>query len=174
MTVVAPVSLTLLYPQRFQGNSPSRSAFMRDTIQMEALMYGNCSVLHVEDDDADHVLFQRDLEKLRFTGKYVRVSSFEEAKQYVSRPDSDAPDLIIADSKLGIYNGLDIVQWAKAQEKLKETPVVVYSAAIAPHQRADVLSAGAAACLTKPIDSRETLTALEIILSYVVQRCRQK
>ena len=136
-------------------------------------MHANCTILHIEDDDADHILFRRDLEKLGFSGDYVRVSSFDLAKKWLTEEDQ-APDLIIADSKLGIYNGLDIVRWAKNDEKLKEAPVVVYSAAIAPHQRTEVLSAGVAACLTKPIDSTETLTSLEIILGYVDQRCRQK
>jgi len=135
-------------------------------------MHGKCTILHIEDDDMDHALFERDLKKLEFTGNYVRVPSFNDAKQYLTAPEAPRPDLIIADSKLGIYNGVDIVKWVKGTEGLRDTPVVVYSSAISPQQRKDVFDAGAAACLTKPIDSKESLTALDIILSYVDSRCR--
>jgi CheY-like chemotaxis protein len=87
--------------------------------------------------------------------------------------DSECPNLIIADSKLGIYNGLDIVQWMKAQPALCDIPVVVYSGAISPTQGQAVLEAGAVACLNKPIDSDETLVALQIILNYLDVRCRK-
>lgn len=137
-------------------------------------MHNGCTILHIEDDEADHILFKRDLQKLAFSGDYVRVPSFEQARQYLANPESKLPSLIIADSKLGIYNGLDIVRWAKGEVKLHDIPVVVYSTAVAPQQKKEVLGAGAAACLTKPIDSRETLTALEMILSYVDSRCQVK
>jgi len=136
----------------------------------------NCIILHIEDDDLDHALFERDLTKLRFDGHYQRATSFDEAKRSLAQcvaTKAECPDLIIADSKLGIYNGLDIVQWVKAQPNLRNIPVVVYSGAISPTQGQAVLEAGAVACLTKPIDSDETLVALQIILNYLDARCRR-
>ena len=135
-----------------------------------------CTILHIEDDEADHELFRRDLAKLGFAGQYVRARSFEEAKQLLERGkvSEDKPDLIVADSKLGAYDGLDVIEWAKKNDRYRETPVVVYSTAIAPRQRAAMIQAGAAACLIKPIDSQETLVALELILSYVDKKCDRK
>src|SRR5436190_18795150 len=78
----------------------------------------SCIILHIEDDDLDHALFERDLKRLHFKGKYRRAVSFDDAKQSLTQclaTKAECPDLIIADSKLGIYNGLDIVQWIKAQ-----------------------------------------------------------
>lgn len=136
----------------------------------------SCTILHIEDSEADHVLFQRDLKKLQFTGNYRRVDNFDSAKKLLSGVSQDAtqkPDLIVADSRLGVYNGLDIVRWVKARPELRDIPVVVYSSAIAPRQATDVLAAGAAACLTKPMDSAETLVALDIILGHIdpTRRC---
>jgi len=95
-----------------------------------------CTILHIEDDEADHELFRRDLAKLGFAGQYVRARSFDEAKQFLDAghvPD-DKPDLIVADSKLGAYDGLDVIEWAKKNDRYRETPVVVYSTAIAPRR----------------------------------------
>jgi CheY-like chemotaxis protein len=136
-----------------------------------------CIILHVEDNDADHVLFLRDLKKLHFTGEYRRVESFAQAQEYLenaARGEAAMHDLVIADSRLGVYSGLDIVRWIKEKAELRNVPLVVYSTAVSPHQAREILAAGAAACLTKPIDSAETLVALEIILGYVDQsrQCR--
>jgi CheY-like chemotaxis protein len=140
-------------------------------------MKNGCTILHIEDDDVDHQLFARDLEKLRFEGRHMRASSFNEAKAVLTRclaGGADCPDLIIADSKLGIYDGLDIVQWVKAQPRLRDVPVLVYSAAISPTQSQAVLEAGAVACLNKPIASDESLVALQIILNYLDRRCQKE
>jgi CheY-like chemotaxis protein len=140
-------------------------------------MPDNCSILHIEDDEWDHILFRRDLTKLQFTGDYQRKESFDQAKQYLEQcieNGSRCPDVIVADSRLGLYNGLDIVKWIKQHEKLREIPVVVYSAGISPRDSAEVLREGAVACLTKPIDSIETLASLKIILGYIKRRCAQQ
>lgn len=135
-----------------------------------------CTILHIEDDDADYELFRRDLAKLGFQGNYVRARSFDEAKQLMRHSEAlpAHPNLIIADSKLQAYDGLDVIRWAKQTPDFKDTPVVVYSTAIAPRQRAAMLEEGAAACLIKPIDSVETLAALEMILSYVDKKCEEE
>jgi CheY-like chemotaxis protein len=141
-------------------------------------MEHQCTILHIEDNDADQILFERDLRKLAFQGQYLRAQSFELAKEMLEGAAADRasarPDLIVADSKLGLYNGLDIVRWIKDRPALRDIPVVVYSTAISPTQRSEVLHAGAAACLTKPMDSKETLVALDVILSYVDKRCREE
>jgi CheY-like chemotaxis protein len=136
-------------------------------------MHQTCTILHVEDSDVDHMLFERDLRKLQFSGRYLRAHSFDEAKRMLVQMGApeQRPNLIIADSKMGIYSGLDIVRWVKARAETKEIPVVVYSTAISPTQATQVIEAGAAACLTKPIDSAETLIALEVLLGYVDVRC---
>ena len=133
-------------------------------------MYEKATMLHIEDDEADHVLFQRDLQRLGFRGRYVRLSSFDEAKDFLascSHKDGAVPDLIVADSRFGIYTAVDIVRWVKAHHAFRHVPVVVYSAAISPEQRGEVMREGAADCLIKQIDAADNLRMLERILCHL-------
>ncbi len=74
------------------------------------------------------------------------------------------PDLILLDLHLPDMNGLDVLTQLKADPATEGIPVVVLSADATPGQVDRLLSAGARAYLTKPIDVSEFLTVLAEML----------
>jgi adenylate cyclase len=73
------------------------------------------------------------------------------------------PDLIITDLMMPVMDGIALVRSIRADEKLKDTPIVVLTGGSGDLQR-DSSLAGANAVLTKPISRREIIEVIDSIL----------
>lgn len=136
-----------------------------------SMMHQQCTILHIEDEDTDAVLFERALKKLGFAGSYVRSRSFEAAQRMVAPVTGSTtansplvPSLIVADSHLGFHNALEVVEWVKAHRDLAAVPVVVYGGIMPEEYAAELRGAGAALCLQKPINTPEAIPLVKQML----------
>lgn len=68
---------------------------------------------------------------------------------------SNTPDLIIVDYMMPELNGLDVLRRCRAEERLKNQPILMVTAAAEREVRYAALEAGATDFLTKPIDKNE-------------------
>ena len=110
-------------------------------------------VLIVDDDEAVLDMFTG---ILRLVGHEVTsFSRFESAKAYLSVAK---PDVLISDVRLGAFNGLQLVVFAKLQHP--EMIAIVLTGFDDPVLRTEAAHAGAS-YLVKPIDSETILDLIE-------------
>ena len=128
-------------------------------------------LLLIEDSADDVFFFRRALSKLDYHCDVRVVSSVSGAKQYMLNEGEFAnaayfrkPTLIVADFWLGGQTSLGFVQWLRAQETLRDTPVVMLSGVVSGLD--PVLFAGLAvnSFLRKPGDLNELTATLRPVL----------
>ena len=110
-------------------------------------------VLIVDDDEAVLNVFAG---ILRLAGHQVTsFNQFEKAKAYLA---TAKPDVLISDVRLGAFNGLQLVVFAKLQHP--EMIAIVLTGYDDPVLRAEAAHAGAV-YLVKPIDAERLLAAID-------------
>ena len=140
-------------------------------------MFDQWKLLHVDEVEAESILFCRALAQEHFGGHCESVRSFEEAKAYLERglytPQSfSRPDIIAInwhpDCDLHV---LDFVHWVRQQPQLHDTPVVVFIKAplsFAAHERAQ--HEGVTELIVRPKSHEELLEQVRCLL----ERCASR
>jgi two-component system chemotaxis response regulator CheY len=72
--------------------------------------------------------------------------------------------LVIADWYMNPVDGLELIKQAKADDGLKETPIILVSAEAAPENVETARNAGAAGYLLKPFDAQTLRARIETAL----------
>lgn len=116
------------------------------------------TILHVEDDPNDTLLLQHACRKAGIVFDLKAVSDGDQAIAYLRGIDdfSDRhkypmPQLILLDLKMPRVSGFDVLAWLRADDKLKQLPVVVLTSS---NHDADIKRAydlGAKSYLVKPV-----------------------
>ncbi len=114
------------------------------------------NVLHVEDDPDDAFFLARAFAKAQPVCAVQRVAKGEEALDYLGgagaygdRAAHPFPDLVVLDLKLPGLSGFEVLAWVRAQEKLKELPIVVLSGSWLDEDRRRAEALGATGYLVK-------------------------
>jgi len=117
------------------------------------------TILHVEDDSNDVLLFHHACLKAGVQMDVRVVSDGEEAIAYLAgqqrfgdREKHPLPELVLLDLKMPRVNGFEVLHWMRREEKYRRVPVVVLSSS---NHEADVqraYEAGANSFLVKPVD----------------------
>ncbi|MCW2855617.1 MAG: sensor protein [Marmoricola sp.] len=114
-------------------------------------------VLHIEDNPANLALVERVLEQR----PEVEVVPAMQGRIGVELARRYRPTLILLDLNLADLPGVDVLRELRADPTTATIPVVVISADAMPRQIQRLLSFGASAYLTKPIDIRELLKQVD-------------
>jgi CheY-like chemotaxis protein len=117
------------------------------------------TVLHVEDDSNDVLLFQHACQKAGVPLQLQSVSDGDEAIAYLEgetkfqdRTQHPLPRLVLLDLKMPRVSGFEVLQWMRKAEQFRDLPVVVLTSS---NHAADVeraYRAGANSYLVKPVD----------------------
>jgi CheY-like chemotaxis protein len=117
------------------------------------------TILHVEDDSNDVLLFQHACEKAGLGCNLQAVTDGAEAIAYLSGADNfgdrqrhPLPELVLLDLKLPRVNGFEVLDWIRKADQFRRLPVVVFSSS---NHEADVIrayDAGANSFVLKPVD----------------------
>jgi CheY-like chemotaxis protein len=106
-------------------------------------------ILVVEDNEANQMLTRAVLE---LDGHWVRVAtSAEEAMRSIR---DEPPDLVLMDVQLPGQDGLSLTRALKSDAASAAIPVVALTAHAMHGDREEVLRAGCAGYISKPIDTR--------------------
>lgn len=116
------------------------------------------TILHVEDDPNDTLLFQHACQKAGVIFDLQAVSDGDQAMAYLrgtndfsDREKHPMPKLILLDLKMPRVSGFDVLTWLRSEDTLRSVPVVVLSSS---NHDADVKRAydlGAKSYLVKPV-----------------------
>jgi CheY-like chemotaxis protein len=119
----------------------------------------NRTILHVEDDADDVLLFQHACQKAGLGCNLQTVRDGVEAiaylcgaDQFSDRQQHPLPELVVLDIKLPRVNGFEVLDWMRKEDRFRRLPVVVFSSS---NHEADVNRAydvGANSFLLKPVD----------------------
>src|SRR5438105_7704904 len=100
------------------------------------------TILHVEDDSNDVLLFQHACRKAGLDVNLQVVPDGEEAVAYLegkaqfkNRDEHPFPTLVVLDLKLPRVNGFDVLAWMRNEQSLRRLPVIILTSSC---QQADV------------------------------------
>lgn len=114
---------------------------------------GSSTVLLVEDDAANVLLAQRILQRIPGVRTVVATTGAQGLEVAQATP----PDLVLLDLHLPDMGGEDVLAALQAAAATRSVPTVILSADADPERLAALGGAGAAGCLTKPLDVRAFL-----------------
>jgi PAS domain S-box-containing protein len=136
---------------------PGAIATPRDDSGARARLRRRAVVLYVDDNDANVALLEQMLERRGM----VRVMSAATAADGLVLAQRVRPDVVLLDLHLPDGNGRDVLEALRADTETEHIPVVIVSADATPARMRELLEAGAAAYVTKPIVIDELFQAID-------------
>jgi len=131
------------------------------------------SLLLVEDDESDVVLFERALKKTDVRAMLHVVRDGQEAIDYVNgtgmytdRERHPFPRVMILDLNLPRKRGLDVLREVRGQARLDTMPIVVLTASSSIHDMRNAYDAGANSFLVKPGDLQQLNEFVRLLADY--------
>jgi CheY-like chemotaxis protein len=128
----------------------------------------HADILFVEDNPFDITLTMRVLAQLQLAERVQVVNDGREALDYIfgigaysSRRAEDLPRLVLLDLKLPKVNGIQVLQWIRADLRTKEVPVVVLTSFEDDRKVVEVYKLGVSGYLMKPLEKKDFLPILE-------------
>jgi PAS domain S-box-containing protein len=132
---------------------PSRTSVTSAMPLMPQVSIG--CVLYIEDSEAD-IAAMREIVKAR--PGITLVCARTAAQGLAVAADAD---LVLLDLDLPDRPGIELLRALQADTRLRATPVIVVSAESRPQRIDECFDAGAAQFLTKPLDAKQTLRAID-------------
>jgi two-component system, chemotaxis family, chemotaxis protein CheY len=74
------------------------------------------------------------------------------------------PDIVITDINMPVMDGLKLVQRIRADDKLRDVPIVIITTEGSSEDRSRALALGANAYITKPIQAPQVLKQVKALL----------
>jgi CheY-like chemotaxis protein len=134
------------------------------------------TILHVEDDPNDTLLFEHACRKAGVVFDLQAVSDGDQAIAYLrgsngfsDRMKHPIPKLILLDLKMPRVSGFDVLAWLRSDELFKQLPVVVLTSS---NHDADVKRAydlGARSYLVKPVGFEALVELVKTLPDFLVQ-----
>jgi CheY-like chemotaxis protein len=135
-------------------------------------------VLAVEDSDSDFALIEMALQQCLGSFDFVRASDGEQALALLQTAGTTAherlPDLVLLDIKLPRVNGLDVLNFIKSQDFIRDVPIVVFTSSSDAREKRQALALGAKEFITKPISLNSMMDTLNQVCSKYLQNYTQR
>jgi CheY-like chemotaxis protein len=116
------------------------------------------SLLLIEDDPNDVVLFRRAARKAGLTVEIVNAEDGDAAVRYlenhaVQTADNAAetPWIILLDLKMPRKSGLEVLEWLRKQPRLRRLPVIIFTSSRESSDITQAYELGANSYLVKPV-----------------------
>lgn len=128
-------------------------------------------ILLVEDNPNDAELITRALKRINLSKNLTWLKDGEEALCFLfpessSAGNNPAPKLILLDLKLPKVDGYEVLEKIKAEESMKNIPVVIFSSSREDSDLAECYRKGANSYIVKPVDFAKFIGAVEEIGLY--------
>jgi CheY-like chemotaxis protein len=127
-------------------------------------------ILLVEDDDVDAMTVQRAIKELKVKNELVRSTNGEEALEYLRNPVNAKPCIVLLDLNMPRMNGIEFLKAVKADNTLKDIPVVVLAASNEEKDIVETFNLGVAGYIFKPVDAKKLNEFKPIQLYWTVEQ----
>ena len=141
---------------------------------------GRVTILHVEDDPNDTLLFQHACKKLGSAFDLQSVSDGDQAIAYLrgdkcfsDRKKHPLPQLVLLDLKMPRLSGFDVIDWARKEDRFQSLPIIVLTSS---NHEADIQRAyhmGANSYLVKPVGFEALVAVVRTIQEYWIEFTEQ-
>jgi CheY-like chemotaxis protein len=118
------------------------------------------TILIVEDNEMNRDMLSRRLERKGF-----RVLIAIDGANGIDVARSELPDLILMDMSLPVMDGWEATRQIKADEALRQIPIIALTAHAMANDRDKALEAGCDDYDTKPIELPRLLSKMEVLLA---------
>lgn len=135
-------------------------------LQNETTGKKQVKVLLAEDNSDDKELFTDAIEQSAADVEVKTVDNGQQLVDVLKDPDEPNPDIIFADINMPYKNGIEAVAEIKADEELKDIPVVMLSTSDNPRSIEKSYQAGADIYMQKPNSFTNFVILLRKILSF--------
>ena len=125
----------------------------------------NKPILLVEDDQVDAMTVRRALKELHVLNPLVHVENGEEALSYL-RDAQERPCIILLDLNMPIMTGIEFLQHAKGDDRLRRLPVVVLTTSEEQKDKIESFNLGVAGYMRKPVDYQQFVDVMRSIDTY--------
>lgn len=123
-------------------------------------------ILLIEDDRVDVMTLERAMKDLNVTNPVVNVRNGEEALRYLRNEANQKPCLILLDLNMPKVNGIEFLQLTKADEMLKNIPIVMLTTSTEQQDITESFRLGAAGYMVKSIDYKRFVEIIKAIDLY--------
>ncbi len=123
-------------------------------------------VLLVEDDDLDAKTVARAFKELHVTNPLARAGNGEEALGWLRDEANGMPCVILLDLNLPVMSGLEFLQAAKEDERLRRIPVVVLTSSRLEADKLASFDLSVAGYMVKPVDYAQFVEVVRAINIY--------
>jgi len=123
-------------------------------------------ILLVEDDQVDAMTVRRALKELHVLNPLVHVENGEEALGYLRDAENERPCIILLDLNMPIMSGIEFLQHAKSDDRLRRLPVIVLTTSEEQKDKIESFNLGVAGYMRKPVDYRQFVEVMRSIDTY--------
>lgn len=125
------------------------------------------NILLIEDNDADIIWVKKSFREAKLNNSLAIVNDGEQALAYLFKEDgykeAVKPDLILLDLNMPKIEGRNVLKVIKAEDHLKDIPVIILSGSHAPRDMQETYSLDAHGYIVKPIDVPKLLDLVQTI-----------
>jgi len=123
-------------------------------------------ILLAEDDSVDAMTVKRAFSELKVTNELIRVTNGEEAIEYLKTHTDKKPCVILLDLNMPKMNGIEFLQVAKADNELRQIPVVVLTTSKDDRDKVETFKFSVAGYIVKPVDYKKFVEAMRVLNLY--------
>jgi CheY-like chemotaxis protein len=130
------------------------------------------TILMADDDDDDFLLTKKALAESKLANTLVRVSDGEELIDYLKRRgkyenvDTPRPGMILLDLNMPRKDGREALKEIKADDELKEIPVVIFTTSKAEEDIFRSYQLGSNSFITKPVTFEKLVRVISALGAY--------
>jgi signal transduction histidine kinase len=150
-------------PKRPDNSPDSDITHQPRTVREQENIIGRCdssSVILLADDQETSVEILSNL--LRSQGYQTLIA--HNGAEAVKQARAKSPDLILMDIQMPVMSGLEAIKAIRAAPDIATTPIIALTALAMPDDKKRCLSAGATDYLSKPVNLKKLVTAIEALL----------
>lgn len=130
---------------------------------MEAKRTG-VKILLVDDDADDRKYFKEAVREIDTTIECATAKDGQQALELLRNEAYSLPDYIFLDLRMPRYNGKQCLLQLKADARLKDIPVIIYTTSKEVVESIELQSLGAVHFISKPSDPEEIYYVLSLVL----------
>ena len=125
------------------------------------IKFEKCSVLIVDDIPSSRLLL-----KSYLNFPEVKIIEGENGREAIELARKYKPDVILTGMKMPVMNGCEATKKIKADEELKNIPVIIITASVMKEQEEMVISTGCDSYVKKPVQKQRLFSVLKAFLPY--------